>query len=122
MARMAAEVSMPQPAGSHAHRRRWSIADARGALSAMTASGLSPAAFAQREGLQVQRLRRWRQRLDGGSVGKAATAAFVEVGRHAATERVEIVLRSGRTLRVSESIDAIALRRIVDVLEHDAAC
>jgi hypothetical protein len=31
-------------------------------------------------------------------------------------------LRSGRTLRVSESIDAIALRRIVDVLEHDAAC
>jgi hypothetical protein len=55
-------------------------------------------------------------------VEKAATATFIEVGRHAATERVEIVLRSGRTLRVSESIDAIALRRIVDVLEHDAAC
>jgi len=119
---MAAEVSMPQPAGSHSQRRRWSIAEARAALSAMAASGLSPDAFARREGVRVQRLRRWRQRLDGGSVGKAAAAAFVEVGRHAATERVEIVLRSGRTLRVSESIDAIALRRIVDVLEHDAAC
>lgn len=122
MARMAAEVSMPQPASSHSHRRRWSIGDAQATLSAMAASGLSLDAFARREGLQVQRLRRWRQQLDGGSVGKAATAAFVEVGRHAATERVEIVLRSGRTLRVSESIDAIALRRMVDVLEHDAAC
>jgi hypothetical protein len=88
----------------------------------MAASGLSPDAFARREGLRVQRLRRWRDRLGGGSVATPTTAAFVEVGRHAATERVEIVLRSGRVLRVADSIDAVMLRRIVDVLEHDASC
>lgn len=112
---------MRQPFGSYAHRRRWSIAEGRAALSAMEASGLSPEAFGLREGIQVQRLRRWRQRLDDGSAEKAV-AAFVEVDRQAATERVEILLRSGRTLRVPETIDAAVLRRIMDVLEHDARC
>jgi hypothetical protein len=88
----------------------------------MEASGLSPEAFGLREGIQVQRLRRWRQRLDDGSAEKAVAAAFVEVDRQAATERVEILLRSGRTLRVPETIDAAVLRRIMDVLEHDARC
>jgi hypothetical protein len=122
VARVAEEIPMPTRAQSFSHRRRWGIAEGRAALAAMAASGLSPDAFARREGLQVQRLRRWRERLGGGSVAKAATAAFVEVGRHAATERVEIVLRSGRMLRVPDSIDAVMLRRIVDVLEHDASC
>jgi hypothetical protein len=55
-------------------------------------------------------------------VEQAAAAAFVEITRGAPAQRVEIQLRSGRTLVVSESIDATALRRIVDVLEHDAPC
>jgi hypothetical protein len=53
-------------------------------------------------------------------------AAFVELGQHAAAtaaaNRIEIMLRSGRTLRAAETIDPVALRRLVDVLEHDAGC
>ena len=41
---------------------------------------------------------------------------FVEVVPRA-IERVEIVLPSGVVLRVAESIDAAALRRIVDALD-----
>jgi hypothetical protein len=83
-------------------------------------------AFAAREGLQIQRLRRWRERLRSKTATNAGLAAFVEIGHEAAssaaTSRVEILLRSGRTLSVAEAIDPIALRRIVDVLEHDAGC
>jgi hypothetical protein len=89
----------------------------------MDASGLSPQAFATREGLQVQRLRRWRDRLRSGAAAKAGVAAFVELGHHAAAgSRIEIALRSGRALHVQETIDPVALRRIIDVLEHDARC
>ena len=114
------------PAGSYTRRRRWSIAEGRAALAAMEASGLSADAFAAREGLQVQRLRRWRERLGSKATAKAGVAAFVELGQQAAatvtSNRIEIVLRSGRTLRAAETIDPVALRRIVDVLEHDAGC
>ena len=113
------------PAGSHARRRRWGIAEARAALAAMEASGLSASAFAAREGLQVQRLRRWRERL-GSKAAKAGVAAFVELGQHvtatATGNRIEIALRSGRTLRAADTIDPVVLRRLVDVLEHDAGC
>ena len=112
--------------GSYVNRRRWGVAEARAALAAMEASGLSADAFAAREGLQVQRLRRWRERLGRKAAGKAGVAAFVELGQHAAAtaaaNRIEIMLRSGRTLRAAETIDPVALRRLVDVLEHDAGC
>jgi len=60
------------------------------------------------------------------AAAKAGVAEFVELGQHVAATardaRVEILLRSGRTLRVAEAIDPVALRRIVDVLEHAAGC
>lgn len=114
------------PTGSYTRRRRWGVAEGHAALAAMEASGLSAAAFAAREGLQVQRLRRWRERLGSKAAAKAGAAAFVELGQHAAAtaaaNRIEIVLRSGRTLCAVESIDPVVLRRLVDVLEHDAGC
>ena len=122
---MGAEVPM-SPAGSHTRGRRWGVAEARAALAAMEASGLSAAAFAAREGLQVQRLRRWRERLGSKAAAKAGMAAFVELEQHAAataaSNRIEVALRSGRTLRAADTIDPIVLRRLVDVLEHDAGC
>jgi hypothetical protein len=39
-----------------------------------------------------------------------------------AAERVEIALRSGHVLRVSESIDTEALRRLVEALEPSSSC
>ena len=113
---------MPPTPKRFSHVRRWTVADARAVLTAMASSGLSLDAFAKREGLQAQRLRRWRQQVDVAPVEQAAAAAFVEITRGAPAQRVEIQLRSGRMLVVSESIDATALRRIVDVLEHDAPC
>lgn len=106
----------PSPVSYRSHRR-WSVVEARAALSALAASGLSPTAFAAREGLDVQRLRSWRKK-----VGALTTPAFVEV-RPAANERtVEIVLPSGLVLRVAESIDAGALRRWIGALEFPSSC
>ena len=50
-------------------RRRWTPADARSAVAALEASGLSPLAFARREGLEVERLYRWRRRLGPRGTG-----------------------------------------------------
>jgi ribosomal protein L32E len=94
------------------------------ALAKQEASGLSPSAFAKQEGLEVQRLYRWRQRLAkeaGRRAIVAATPTFVEV-RTRRAERVEVVLPSGRVVRVSEDIDGAVLLRLVVALERAEPC
>jgi hypothetical protein len=113
---------MPQspPVASYLTRRRWTEAEARAALAALDASGLRPSAFATREGLDVQRLQSWRRKLGAKPKTRPAPAsrpAFVEV-RPRSSEPIEIVLRSGRVLRVPESIDSAVLRRLVDALDE----
>jgi hypothetical protein len=103
---------------TYSTRRRWTVVEARAALAALDASGLSAGEFARREELDVQRLHRWRREL---GAGPAASPAFVEVRRRDA-ERIEVVLRSGLVLRVAESIDATVLRRLVAALERDREC
>ena len=44
-------------------RRRWSAADGRSAITAWRRSGMTIAAFAQRHGLDEQRLPRWSRRV-----------------------------------------------------------
>jgi transposase-like protein len=107
---------------SQSTRRRWKESEARSLLESARASGLTLSAFAAREGLAAHRLYFWRRRLER-EAGKDSNppVAFVEL-RKSATAAVEVVLRSGRVLRVSESIDAGALRRLVDVLEQERAC
>lgn len=104
-------------------RRRWTIADAQEALAAQHASGLSMSAFAKREGLDAQRLSRWRRRLASRPAGRrlAPRAAFIELVPRA-PEPVEVVLRSGRILRVSTAVDAAALQRLVAALEQAEPC
>ena len=109
-----------------ATRRRWTADDARAALGALDASGLSARAFARREGLDAQRLHRWRRQLAGEAAVAAlapavAAPAFVEVKPRRA-ELVEIVLLSGRIVRVSESIDVAALERIANALDRGVPC
>jgi hypothetical protein len=77
-------------------RRRWSAADAGAVLDSLAASGLSVGEFAARGNLNVQRLYRWRAQL-GASRGPGP--AFIEV-RPPAQASMEVVLRSGRVLRV----------------------
>ena len=102
-------------------RRRWTIADARSAVSALKASGLSTCAFAAREGLDVNRLYRWRRRLEAERIGDEPAPKFVELQPRGA-EPVEVVLRSGRVLRVSEAIEPAALLRLVTALERTGPC
>jgi hypothetical protein len=101
--------------------RRWTEDVARAVLAAQDASGLSVAAFAAREGLDPQRVYFWRRRL--GRVVEATSApAFIEIRPSAEREVVEVLLRCGRVVRVTESIDPSVLRRLVDVLEGDPSC
>jgi len=111
----------------YATRRRWKTADARAALSALAASGLSVGAFAQREGLDAERLYRWRRRFarEGRAEARTATApatpALIELRPSPSPRRaepVEIVLGSGVTVRVAETIDPSALARLVAALER----
>lgn len=103
-----------------AKHQRWTDTDARVVLDALDESGLSVAAFARREGFDAQRLYFWRRRLEA-SVDESPKPAFVEV-RRGTVDPVEVVLRSGRVLRVSASIDGAVLRHLVDALEQDPAC
>ena len=116
---------MPKPksAAPYVLRRRWKITDARAAITALGASGLSLAEFARREGLEVERLRRWRQRLAeedrrGASAPAPARAPEVIELRPRQAAPVEVVLASGRILRVAETIDVSALARLVAALEQ----
>jgi len=64
--------------------KRWSKADGRAAVSAWRASGLSLAEFARQQGFDDQRLRWWRDLLEGRpratpSVKRTATLVPVKV-------------------------------------------
>ena len=120
-ARGADDRFMSNPlARSYRSCRRWTAVEGRAALTALAASGLSAAAFGEREGLDPQRLYAWERKL-GVAKARVQRAEFVEV-RRAVTERIEVVLRSGVVVRVAETVDAEALRRIVEALERTSPC
>jgi hypothetical protein len=105
--------------GFSPRRGRWDAAEARRVLAALEASGLGLLQFAEREGLQPVRLQRWRRRL----AREEGRVAFVEVGRPtSALGLIEVVLVTGRVVRVAESVDVAALGRIVEMLEQVPAC
>jgi hypothetical protein len=91
-------------------------------IAALDASGQSVAVFAAREGFDPQRLYFWRRRLESGAADVVQPPAFIEVRSPAEHGRIEVVLRSGRVVRVAESIDGDLLRRLVDALEQDPPC
>lgn len=102
-------------------RRRWTIDDARTVLAGWRESGISLIAFARREGLDAHRLYRWRRRLAADGPVKETPVEFVEL-RRADVEGVEVVLRCGRVLRVSDTIDPSRLARLARALEEPARC
>ena len=108
----------------YSRRRRWTAADARTALAALAESGLTVSVFADQEGLDAERLRRWRRRLQPNDRRRgeaSAIAAEVIELRPRRAEPIEVVLLSGRVLRVAETIDVEALARLVAALER-AGC
>ena len=109
---------MPKKKQERPRRQRWTPEEASVVLAKQTASGLSVQGFAAREGLDAERLYRWRRRLD---LAPAPASAFVEV-RPSKRPRIEVVLRSGHVLFVSESVDEAALERLLQVLDRDDEC
>ena len=105
--------------------KRWSASRARELLAEAKQSGESLSAFAQRHGIDPQRLYSWRRKLDAvrSPDWSATSATFVPV-RVASEATVpsasgfELVLGMGRVIRVGANFDASALRRLVEVLEE----
>jgi transposase-like protein len=121
----------PQAQAPYSRRRRWRVPEARAALDALAASGLSVSAFAEQEGLDEERLYRWQRRFarerkaEPRTVTASATPAIVELRaatspspRRGETAVVQIVLASGVVLRVAETIDPARLARLVAALER----
>lgn len=125
---------MPKPttqsSSTYLAHRRWTPEVAHEALTAMAQSRLGLTAFAIREGLDSQRLSRWRRRL-----GSPVSVEFEEVlptviataldgsgSVRAPEERLEVVLRSGRIVRVPDSFDARSLRRLLETIDESGAC
>ncbi len=99
----------------------WSAADARAVFVEHAASGLSLRDFARREGIDPGRLYRWRSQLaekgERRSAPAAPAPAVIELrAGPRPSERVEIVLASGVTLRVTEAIDPAGLARLIAAL------
>lgn len=108
--------------------RRWTPEDAREALAAAEVSGQPLVRFAAEHGLSVHRLSRWRKRLREHEATttpvfeEIPTSRLREARSNDAQERFEIVLRSGRVVRVSDTFDAEALRRLLSVVDEGAPC
>lgn len=103
---------------------RWNTADAGQALTAYQGSGMSLAAFARREGMSLTRLAWWRKKLQDPARPSAAPMRWLPVAiRRCEPARpqvssVEIVVRGGRVIRVTDSFDAEMLVQVIETLER----
>jgi transposase len=87
-------------------------------------SGLSIRVFCARHGLAAPSFYAWRRAI---RLRDAATVSFVPVQlspeeQPASSPRIEVVLGSGRTLRVAPGFDAATLRQLLAVLEEVRPC
>ena len=103
----------------------WTEGEAQAVLEEYEASGLSVAEFARRHGLGPQRLRWWKKRR---AEQESPALSFVPVHVAAPQSRaarktaegasMEVVLASGRRIRVEPGFDAGELTRLVRALEE----
>lgn len=92
------------------------------------ASGLDAAAFARKHGLSEASLKWWKWKLGskkrsrskkrGAQPSAISPLTFVEMAPAARSDATEIVLASGMRIRVAVDFDAVALGRLLDVLER----
>jgi hypothetical protein len=108
---MPRSISLHSVVGRPSSKGRWTVDDARSVLERLTASRLTVREFAEREGVDPQRLYRWRS-----VIGESSVPAFVEVARPQSARPVEVLLRSGHVVRLSEGFSEEALRRVVAIL------
>ena len=108
-----------------AHRGQWSEHEARGVLVAWRKSGLSIERFAKERGLVPQRVRWWKNKLEGKSATLVRSQSSldllpVQVTESATSKRgepVAVYLRSGHIVKVGRGFDEEAFARVVALLE-----
>lgn len=102
-------------------RGQWSEHEARGVLAAWRKSGLSLERFAKERALVPQRIRHWRDKLEGkpeaaskGTDGVALLPVQVVAPRRG--EPVAVYLPGGQVVRVGRGFDEEAFTRVVAIL------
>jgi hypothetical protein len=103
-----------------AARRHWREADARVLLEAWRGSGQTLTAFAQVYDIHPERLGRWHRLLRAQPESKVRfhpVRVHMGEARTAGSEKFELVLRDGRSIRVPHEFDAEDLRRLLAVVE-----
>ena len=97
-------------------KRRWTTEDARAVLELLERSGKSVREFAEAEAVDPQRLYRWR-----ALIARRSAPPFVEIPRPLSplAVPVEVVLRSGRVVRVPDGFSDETLRRVVAALDDE---
>jgi transposase len=111
-------------------RRRWTAAEKLQIVEESLSSGLSVAEFARRRDIHPNLLHSWRRQMKTGELpARDGEARFVPVAVAAPSApvlqesgagvevMVEVVLRNGRVLRLSDGIDPGQLAQLADVLE-----
>lgn len=114
-------------------RRRWSDEEKLAIVSLIGVGGATVTQVAQRHDLKRQQLYAWRQDLRRRGLLSATTdnmflpVGFVEAElchhqdshqpRVAQGDRVEVVLRNGRSLRVGVDVNVAALARLINAVE-----
>jgi Transposase len=127
MARVQVEVFAMQRGGVRGsspftRRRRWRAEDAEAVLAKLDASGVDLVVFARQAGIDPARLKRWRRALSPSTAPTFEEVVRVPEASVPATRWFEVVLTSGRVVRVPESFDAGVLGKLLAVVEGGAAC
>ena len=113
-------------------RRRWSDAEKRRIVEASLAGRRLVSATARAHGISRSLLTTWRRLHREGRLGLDEAVSFAPVlvapdpptavaataGPEPRADRIEIVLASGRRIIVGADVDAVALARVVSVLER----
>ena len=104
-------------------RRRWSLDQKRAIVLESQRPGVSVLAIARKHGIGTGQLYSWRRRLRGGGTSVAVGFARVELPEVSAAEPsasaaglIEIALPDGTNIRVGQTVDERALRRVLRVL------
>jgi transposase len=109
-------------------RRKWAIDEKLSIVEESWRSDVQVADVARRHGLHPNQVHAWRQQARMGRLGKSgARFLSVAIAEEATTpvttnvegsaEPIEIVLRNGRIVRVSEHVRLARLVRLVDALD-----
>lgn len=106
----------PRDARKEQQWRRW--------IEAWRASGLSVRAFCARHGLAPPSFYAWRRELRRRDAEQPAFVPVRVLGAEGPVpgRSIEVVLRSGRTVRVAPGFDAATLQQVVAVLEEGPPC